>query len=130
MFGLELHRRSAEAGWGITSNAAHPGITATNLLAAQPQLGRPKDTLGVRLIRFLAGRGVLTQTVDQGLLPALLAATGYAAEGGKFYVPGGFMNLSGPPAEQAVYRPARDTVDAARLWETSEQLTGVRFALT
>jgi NAD(P)-dependent dehydrogenase (short-subunit alcohol dehydrogenase family) len=126
MFGLELHRRSVAAGWGITSNASHPGVTATNLLAAQPHLGRSKDTLAVRLIRFTARWGILTQTVDQGLLPALYAAASPAAQGGKFYGPSGFRHLSGPPAEQDVYAPARDMADAARLWTLSEHLTGAR----
>lgn len=129
MFGLELDRRSRHAGWGITSNVAHPGVTATNLLAAQPHMGRDGDTLSVRLIRRLAGLGILTQTVDQGLLPALYAATHPDAEGGKFYGPSGFQHLSGAPAEQQVYGPARDDADAARLWRVSEQLAGVQFAL-
>jgi NAD(P)-dependent dehydrogenase (short-subunit alcohol dehydrogenase family) len=129
MFGLELDRRSRHAGWGITSNVAHPGVTATNLLAAQPHMGRDGDTLSVRLIRCLAGLGILTQTVDQGLLPALYAATHPDAEGGKFYGPSGFQHLSGAPAEQQVYGPARDDADAARLWRVSEQLAGVQFAL-
>jgi len=128
MFGLELNRRSAAAGWGITSNVSHPGVTATNLLAAQPGMGRTRDTLSVRVIRFTSRWGILTQTVDQGLLPALYAAAHPDAEGGKLYGPSGFRNLSGPPAEQDVYRPARHAADAARLWQVSERLTGAPFA--
>lgn len=127
MFALELHRRSQRAGWGITSNASHPGVTATNLLAAQPHLGRTSDTMSVRIIRLLARLGVL-QTVEQGLSTALYAATNPSADGGKFYGPSGFRNLAGPPAEQQVYRPARDAADAVRLWERSEALVGVQFA--
>ena len=129
MFGLELNRRSAQAGWGITSNVSHPGVTATNLLAAQPHMGRSRDTMSVRLIRSFARMGVFTQTVDQGLLPALYAATNPGAEGGKFYGPRGFQHTAGAPAEQEVYEPARDMADAARLWELSEGLVGLRFAM-
>jgi NAD(P)-dependent dehydrogenase (short-subunit alcohol dehydrogenase family) len=128
MFGLEFDRRSAQHGWGITSNVAHPGVTATNLLAAQPHMGRSSDTVAVRLIRFTSRLGILTQTVDRGLLPALFAATHPDAEGGRFYGPRGFRHLTGAPAEQGVYAPAKDPADAARLWELSERLTGVRFA--
>ena len=127
MFGLELHRRSTQADWGITSNVSHPGVTATNLLAAQPHLGRTSDTLSVRVIRSLARMGLYTQTVDQGLLPALYAATNAESEGGKFYGPSGFQHTSGAPAEQQVYPPARDMADAARLWELSERLVGLQF---
>lgn len=129
MFGLELDRRSLRAGWGISSNVSHPGVTATNLLAAQPGIGREKDTLAVRVIRSLARRGVLAQTVDQGLLPALYAATHPEARGGAFYGPRGFQHMSGAPAEQEVYPPARDADDAARLWDLSERLVGVQFAM-
>ena len=129
MFGLELNRRSAQAGWGITSNVSHPGVTATNLLAAQPHMGRSRDTMSVRLIRSFARMGVFTQTVDQGLLPALYAATNPDADGGKLYGPRGFQHTAGAPAEQEVYEPARDTADAARLWELSERLVGLRFAM-
>ncbi|GAB3217110.1 SDR family oxidoreductase [Mycolicibacterium hippocampi] len=128
MFGLELDRRSQTAGWGITSNVSHPGVTATNLLAAQPHMGRNKDTANVRVIRTLARIGVGPQTVDQGLLPALYAATHPDAEGGKFYGPSGFQQLRGEPAEQEVYRPARSVADAARLWSVSEQLVGLQYA--
>lgn len=127
MFGLELNRRSELAGWGITSNVSHPGVTATNLLAAQPHMGRTTDTLSVRLIRTMARMGILAQTVDQGLLPALYAATHPEAEGGKFYGPSGFQHISGAPAEQEVYQPASDMADAARLWELSEKLVGLQF---
>lgn len=53
LFGLELDRRSHRAGWGITSNLAHPGVAPTNLLAARLELGRPRDTMGVRAIRLV-----------------------------------------------------------------------------
>lgn len=127
-FGLELNRRSIIGGWGVTSNVSHPGVTATNLLAAQPHMGRSTDTMSVRIIRALARAGVLAQSVEGGLLPALYAAVDPAAMGGRFYGPRGFMNLSGPPAEQTVYKAARDGAAAARLWEVSEQAAGVVFA--
>jgi len=128
MFALELNRRSEASGWGITSNASHPGVTPTNLLAAQPHLGRSRDTTAVRMVRLLGRIGVLNKSVDEGLLPALYAATHPNARGGKFYGPRGFQHLSGPAAEQEVYKPARDPGDAARLWSLSEQAVGLQFA--
>ncbi|MEH3140918.1 MAG: SDR family oxidoreductase [Mycobacterium kyogaense] len=127
MFALELNRRSELNGWGITSNASHPGVTPTNLLAAQPVLGRERDTPGLRAVRVAARLGLVNRSADEGMLPALHAATHPAARGGKLYGPKGFQHLSGPPAEQEVYKPARDAAEAARLWELSEQLVGVRF---
>lgn len=127
MFGLELDRRARLGGWGITSNVAHPGVTATNLLAAHPEMGRASDTVAVRFIRLTSRLGFLTQPVERGLLPALYAAAHPDAEGGKFYGPSGFQHLTGPPALQDVYKPARDPADAVRLWELSERLVGLRF---
>ncbi|SEH66382.1 Short-chain dehydrogenase [Mycolicibacterium rutilum] len=128
LFGLELDRRSAAAGWGITSNVSHPGVTPTNLLRAQPHMGRSRDTLQFRAVKALSRLGLLNRSAEEGMLPALYAATDTRAVGGKFYGPSGFQHLAGAPAEQQVYRPARDMADAARLWEVSERLVGVRFA--
>lgn len=127
MFGLELDRRSQAGGWGVTSNLAHPGVAPTNLLAARPEVGRARDTAGVRLIRALSRRGILLGTVGTALLPALLAATSPDARGGRLYGPSGLRHLSGPPAEQAVYSRLRSENDATRLWQISENLTHTSF---
>jgi NAD(P)-dependent dehydrogenase (short-subunit alcohol dehydrogenase family) len=127
LFGLELDRRSVAGGWGITSNLSHPGVVPTNLLAAQPQLGRDRDTPQVRVIRALSRRGIHVGTVETALLPALHAATSDEAEGGRLYGPSGIGHLSGPPAEQTLYRPLRRTEDAERMWRISEQLTRAPF---
>ncbi len=127
LFALELDRRSHRWGWSISSNVAHPGITPTNLLAAQPHLGRSKDTVAVRVIRRLGRAGILVQSPEAGPLPALYAAAHPDARGGAFYGPRGFLHLSGAPAEQRIYKNARDLTAAQRIWDLSEQLTGLRF---
>ncbi|MFF4632610.1 SDR family oxidoreductase [Streptomyces griseorubiginosus] len=127
LFGLELNRRSETGGWGITSNISHPGVAPTSLLAARPEVGRDKDTLGVRVIRFLSARGILLGTVESAKLPALYAATSPDAEPGRFYGPSGPLHLGGPPAEQKPYTRLTSTQEAARVWETSEKLTGLRL---
>jgi NAD(P)-dependent dehydrogenase (short-subunit alcohol dehydrogenase family) len=125
LFALELDRRSHAARWGVVSNAAHPGITATNLLAAHPEMGRPKDTVAVRVGRRFARAGFLFQQVEGGLLPALFAATSPDAKGGVMYGPSGFMHLRGAPAEQATYKPGLRKDDATKIWAVAEQLVGV-----
>ncbi|MFC8672709.1 SDR family oxidoreductase [Streptomyces griseorubiginosus] len=127
LFGLELNRRSETGGWGITSNISHPGVAPTSLLAARPEVGRDKDTLGVRVIRFLSARGILLGTVESAKFPALYAATSPDAEPGRFYGPSGPLHLGGPPAEQKPYTRLTSTQEAARVWETSEKLTGLRL---
>ena len=123
LFGLELHRRSEAAGWGITSNIAHPGVAPTNLLAARPEVGRAKDTTAVRVIRALSRRGILLGTPESAGLPALLAATSPDARGARFYGPSGIGHLAGAPGEQTLYSRLESQDDARRIWQISEELT-------
>ena len=127
LFGLELDRRSRAAGWGVTSNLSHPGVAPTSLLDARPELGRSAEVPSRRIIRMLSERGILLGTVDTAPLPAVLAATSPDAAGGGFYGPSGFGHLGGPPAPERLYAPLRSTDEAARVWEVSQELAGVRF---
>ncbi|WP_114559043.1 SDR family oxidoreductase [Desertihabitans aurantiacus] len=128
MFGLELGRRSEAEGWGITSNLSHPGVAPTGLLSARPEVGRPRDTPQVRLIRLLSRLGI-AGTPQTAAQPALYAATSPQARGGALYGPSRFGGISGPPTEQALYPTLTDADEARRVWETSADLVaraGVR----
>ena len=126
LFARELDARSRADGWGISSNMSHPGISPTNLLAAQPAMGRQRETGGRRLIRILSRLGV-TGTVASAALPALMAATDPASRGDQFYGPK--RTLGGPPVlQKQLWSPMQSMDDARRLWEESERLVGVRFA--
>lgn len=127
LFAMELDRRSTANGWGIASNASHPGVTPSNLLAAQPEIGRAKDTTVAKVTRLLARAGILVQRPENGPLPALYAATSPDARGGGFYGPSGLLHLSGAPAEQHLYENGRNKDHAKRIWDLSEELTGTRF---
>ncbi|WP_243232785.1 SDR family oxidoreductase [Microbacterium sp. CIAB417] len=129
LFGLELDRRSAAEGWGITSNLSHPGVAPTSLLAARPELGRADDTLGVRLIRWASARGLVVGTPDSASLPALYAATSPHAAGRRLYGPKGIGHLGGAPAEQRLYSRLRSEEEAARIWNVSQELAGVTLAV-
>lgn len=128
LFAVELQRRSEAAGWGIRSTLSHPGVTPTNLLAAQPGMGRPRDTTAVRFIRAMSRRGLLFGTPQSAALSAVYAATSPDAAGGRLYGPKGFRHLSGLPAEQPLYTRLRDEAGAARMWDLSQQLVGVTIA--
>ncbi|MFG6503315.1 SDR family oxidoreductase [Microbacterium sp. P05] len=123
LFARELEARSRAAGWGISSNLAHPGISPTNLLAAQPELGRPDAKRERRLITLLSRLGI-AGTVDSAALPALMAATLPDARGDQFYGPRRL--IGGPPTEVKLWTPMQDMDDARRLWDASEDLVGVR----
>lgn len=127
LFGLELSRRSHAGGWGITSNISHPGVAPTSLLAARPEIDRPDDTAGVRIIRWLSERGLVVGTVESAKLPALLAATSPQAQNGGFYGPQWPGNVGGPAGAQKLWKPLRDNESASRIWTVSEELTGLTF---
>ncbi|WP_194397611.1 SDR family oxidoreductase [Microbacterium atlanticum] len=128
LFAKELQRRSDAAGWGIRSTLSHPGITPTNLLSAQPGMGRPRDTTAVKVIRAMSRRGILVGTPSSAALSAVYAATSLEARGGHLYGPQGFRHLGGLPAEQPLYSRLQSETDGRRVWELSEQLTGVHVA--
>ncbi|QIG97017.1 MULTISPECIES: SDR family oxidoreductase [unclassified Bradyrhizobium] len=121
MFALELQRRSARNGWGIMSNAAHPGYARTELIPNGPGT----DSLSWRLGRYL--QPLMSHSAAAGALPTLFAATSPAAEPGGYYGPDWFYELKGPPVPARIMPHARDTVVAEQLWDVSAMLTGVSF---
>ncbi|MFQ2877608.1 SDR family oxidoreductase [Mycobacterium sp. MS3] len=129
MFARELDRRSRRGGWGIMSNAAHPGLTKTNLQISGPSHGRDKPALMQRLYTTSWKYApFLWQEIDEGILPVLYAAVTPGAEGGAFYGPRGFYEAAGGGVTEAkVPARAANDDDCKRLWEISERLTGVSY---
>jgi NAD(P)-dependent dehydrogenase (short-subunit alcohol dehydrogenase family) len=120
LFTLELERRLAAAGAQTASLAAHPGYSQTNLIRHMPAPIR----VGARAVEPL-----IAQDSAMGSLPVLRAATDPAARGGDFYGPSGPGQMRGDPKLVTPSRRARDTGDQQRLWDVSQQLTGVTYPL-
>jgi NAD(P)-dependent dehydrogenase (short-subunit alcohol dehydrogenase family) len=121
MFALELQRRSEAAGWGLMSNAAHPGYARTDLIANGP---------GASGLLWQVGRLLqpyLSHSAADGALPTLFAATSPEAKAGGYYGPDGFYELKGPPLPAKIMPRAKDAEAAARLWDVSALLTGAAF---
>ena len=120
LFTSELQRRLTAAGSSVLANAAHPGYAATNL---QFHSGR-------RLMDLLSmvGNRLLAQDENGGALPTLCAAVA-DVPGNSFAGPGGFMEQRGAPKLVGRSGAAKDADVARRLWDVSEELTGVRFPL-
>ncbi len=129
LFAIELDRRSRDGGWGVMSNAAHPGLTKTNLQISGPSQGREKPTLTARFYSFSwRFMPFMWQEIDEGIKPALYAAVSPDAECGGYYGPRGFYEAAGGGVALAkIPERAKNVADARRLWEVSEQLTGVTF---
>ena len=119
LFGLELDRRVRAAGIPVRSVLAHPGWADTNLQSSGPT--------GVMKKLMRVGNRLLAQSAEMGALSELYAASDPAAESGRFYGPGGFAELRGHPTEVQPAASAKNEETARRLWELSEELTGVTF---
>ncbi|WP_421733911.1 oxidoreductase [Cellulomonas sp.] len=121
LFGLELDRRLRATSSPVISVLAHPGLTRTNLT---PRAWEHRGRLG----RVIARGGLLvTQSVEQGTLPQLLAATGPDVRGGQFFGPSGLGETRGRVVEARLGPEARDPAVARRLWTAAEKLTGVSY---
>ncbi len=121
MFAFELQRHSDANGWGLMSNAAHPGYARTGLQSAGPGLGRVGPSMMERLGTLL--EPMASQSAADGALPTLFAATSPAAKATGYYGPRGLMEMKGPVGEAKIGKAARDSAVAARLWDVSERLT-------
>jgi NAD(P)-dependent dehydrogenase (short-subunit alcohol dehydrogenase family) len=123
MFCFELARRAAEADTALTSVAAHPGYAATNLQFAGPAHWYERAFMAV-------GNKVIAQSADMGALPALYAATVPDLPSGSFVGPDGLLGGRGHPHVVSAAAKAYDGESWNRLWELSEQLTGVTYEFT
>jgi NAD(P)-dependent dehydrogenase (short-subunit alcohol dehydrogenase family) len=128
MFAFALQRRAETLSLGITSVAAHPGISRTSIgehwnHEARSGIRDRFERLGNNLaMRFLS------QDVAQGAQPALHAASSPDAVGGAFYGPSGFQQFRGAPKQVAASPRALDVAVQDELWAVSERLSGVSYA--
>jgi NAD(P)-dependent dehydrogenase (short-subunit alcohol dehydrogenase family) len=120
MFTYELQRRLAAAGSPAIAAAAHPGLTRTDLAR---YLSRVMTAYYVLLERPLA------QGAAMGALGTLRAATDPAVRGGDYYGPVRWRGERGYPQRIASSERSHDEGDQRRLWQESERLTGVRYAI-
>jgi NAD(P)-dependent dehydrogenase (short-subunit alcohol dehydrogenase family) len=113
MFAIELQRRLDECGSGTLSLAVHPGFSATNLQRYVPagELLTP----------------VLSQSAEAGAWPTVYAATQESLKGGEYFGPGRLLETRGLPKRARISRAARSRRVAKRLWDISEELTGVSY---
>jgi NAD(P)-dependent dehydrogenase (short-subunit alcohol dehydrogenase family) len=111
LFTFEFDRRARAAGCSVIATVAHPGYADTNLQAGT----------SFQWSNFMA------QSAADGALPTLYGATAPDAQGGEFYGPSGFLQQHGTPERVKASKKAYDTATARRLWEVSEELTGVTY---
>ncbi len=115
LFTAELQRRLEAAGADTLVVAAHPGWTATDL---------QRGAWYMRMFNPL-----FAMRPPQGALPTLAAALDAQAQGNDYYGPSGFQELRGLPRKVGRSEAAQSVMDAQKLWQVSEELTGARFEL-
>jgi NAD(P)-dependent dehydrogenase (short-subunit alcohol dehydrogenase family) len=120
LFTSELQRRLIEAGSEVRAVAAHPGYAATNL---QSHTGS-----AIQNALMAIGNKAFAQSDEMGALPTLYAAT-QDVPPGAYVGPDGLGEQRGHPTLVGRSAAARNPDTARRLWERSEQLTGVSFPL-
>ncbi|MFJ9722520.1 oxidoreductase [Streptomyces sp. NPDC101209] len=121
LFTLELQRRLEAAGSSVRALAAHPGWAATNL--------QSHDGSMLRRVAMRVGNRFLAQDSRAGALPTLYAAV-QDLPGASYVGPDGLGEMRGAPALVGRSAAASDPVTARRLWDVSEELTGVAFPLS
>ncbi|HEU5475171.1 MAG TPA: oxidoreductase [Actinophytocola sp.] len=117
LFTYELGRRLTAAGSPVRAVAAHPGYAATNLQA---------HTESVLDLLMRIGNRVFAQSAANGALPTLYAAVTDVPTG-SYAGPSGMSEMRGAPKLVQSSPAARDEDTAGKLWDLSEQLTGVTY---
>ena len=113
LFTMELDRRLRARGSKIRAVAAHPGWSNTN-----PDRGG---------FFMRAANALFAQPPARGAEPALYAATMADVQGGEYFGPAGMGEMGGAAARVKARPEAYDAALAAKLWEKSEALTGLRY---
>ena len=116
LFTNELERRLRETSLTTIALAAHPGTART-------ELGKSGSSATNFVMRRLTP--VLTRTGVQGCESQVRAMVDPNAIGREYYGPK--YQMFGAPVKVTPSRRARNMDDARRLWEISEELTGVRY---
>ena len=123
LFAYELQRKLDERQSSTLSLAAHPGYAATNLQFVGAEMR------GSVVQRWMMGTGnfLFAQSTAQGALPELYAATAPQVEGGAYIGPDAWGGSRGYPTVVKSNAKSHDQAVAQRLWQVSEQLTGVIY---
>ena len=121
LFGAELQRRATAHGSSLTSTISHPGISATGLVEDPQGMGANPV---VRIASPWVMR-VIFQSAAAGANPSLYAAT--AATPGSYTGPSWLLESRGPVGPARLSALAQDHELASRLWQVSQDLTGVEY---
>ena len=112
-FSLELARRLERTGSRVSAIASHPGYSATDL---------QRHSMFWRFLNLF-----VAIPAKRGAEATLYAATEKGALEYPYWGPTGVIEMRGWTGRAKINRKASDEAVARRLWEVSEELTGVSF---
>jgi NAD(P)-dependent dehydrogenase (short-subunit alcohol dehydrogenase family) len=121
LFTYELQRKLEAAGRETIVAAAHPGVAMTNL----GRYMKPRFLINIMTPLF----SWMLQDQAMGALPQIRACVDPGVKSGAYYGPGGRREFKGYPVAVQSNEASHNPGDAARLWEESEELTGVTFQI-
>lgn len=119
LFTYELQRYFENNNINSISVAAHPGGSNTRLAS------HFEESSFMKMVSKIA-RGAM-QSAAKGALPQIRAAVDSGVIGGEYYGPSGFMQIFGYPIPVKSNKASHNADDARKLWDVSEQLTGVKY---
>jgi NAD(P)-dependent dehydrogenase (short-subunit alcohol dehydrogenase family) len=122
LFTFELDRRLRAKGLPVIALAAHPGYSATELMGS----GRRASGASLRTEIMQGVFGLIGQPASMGAWPTLMAATA-ALPGSSYVGPGNAGQMAGPPRIVTSTKLSRDPEVQRRMWQVSEQATGIRY---
>lgn len=119
LYAYELNRRFRKAKVHAIAVAAHPGYSYTDF-------GRRSLFRSLRFI-FYPLIALITQSSSKGALTSLRAAVDPDVKGGDYFGPGGKGERKGYPVKVESNEASHNVEDARKLWEISEELTGIKY---
>lgn len=117
LFTYELERQFESSGIDAISVASHPGGSRTNLDR------HVKGKFWFKLLWPIFRLTTMSQ--DQGALPQIRASVDAKVKGGQYYGP--HRNMTGYPVVVKSNQASHNKADARKLWDMSEELTGISF---
>ena len=119
----ELQDRLKAAGKSdVKAYACHPGASSTSLI-------KTSGGLMTRFVWQIMKLSPLVQSAGKGAYPELMCATEPDLDQAGFYGPTGRNYWTGPVGECKLEPHAKDKAVAERLWDVSEEATGVKWNL-
>ena len=106
----------------VKAYACHPGSSRTSLISTS-------GSFVMRAIFGLMKLTPLTQPAENGAYPQLMCATEENLDQTAFYGPTGRSNWVGPVGAHNLEPHAKDKEVSKRLWEVSEEVTGVKWGI-